>query len=679
MKKLHYIGLTTLVLLLFGLFSCKNDEPRSKDSHSNVPSGKVELDLSFGIGTPDLPDLRHMPIEIQEDGIPLLDPNNLFDGQKIRATLYIMRINKSVAEGGTGGNPTQDYLTILKDINLVLKKPAGEPPRLVFHEIADVIGFVSKEDARRYDWYICSFIGGEWVNGKQTYQPFKETALSMHNAGDKGTIEVPYGFAWKKFDFDNPSAFVPEANFSPMGYFFRFKIANNSDADYRVNSITFESTSLFSHASFDPISGLQRGDFEHSRARWINASESTSWTITPPDGQILNIQPHQTAQYGYVWFASDKVHWMVSDPRIDSQMVNSLNITLSGVGIKAPSRFSYTTNIKPQSASAIYNSSPLRTLKIKGSTEDLVHPMYYMGRGVERYGDVAYLVNSSTPAVEMDTEQQSGGVFPSSEFVTINPGDRTVTAGDDNLQWSVVPNNRYLPTLLDWMTLLPVSRRGDTQQVIAWEHAGVNFEAYRWFGRESGNDLNISRSGNTAEWVSLRTSQGGAIRFYTANAQYYAKGIGGGNTTMVALRFVDGGTTTEEPKITVGNRFRSYWRYTLIPTSNLLRIDIVQIGEGAVEPVLGQPVTLDVLKNNPDYFVKAAAQGRMVTHYLPFGGHPNGANETITGRYLASSTIDGNYCGILITKNGFFTHYLKDINGATTAKVRYFKTDPLGE
>ncbi len=678
MKRLQIIGLTAVVLCLLALSSCKKDEPKSNGNNpttsKTVQSGRVELDLSFGIENPDL---RHMPITIQDNGIPSLDldPSKLPNGLEVRSSIYIMRLNKS-ANGG--GNPTQEYLTILKDVKLRVSRSGNERPRLVYKEFADIKGFVNKEDARNYDWYMCALVGGKWENDKQTYQPFGNDALSPHNPGDNGTIEVPYGFAWKKFDFENMGSFVEGANFSPMGYFFRFKIENATQANYKVNSLTFESESLFSHAYFDPTgNNLSRGDFEHSRARWANASTSNIWTITPPNGNILDINANTTTSgYYYVWFASNKVHYTLSDPKIDEQMSNALKITISGVGMKAKSQYSFTTTLKPKTGTtgaALLNSSPMRLLKLKQPQgEELVHPMYYMGNGTGAYGDVSY-TTGVTPSMECDTEKTSGGVFDAGTFIDKKPYNRTVSDGDGNQNWNVTPDNRYLPTLADWMTILPVSRSESTQHVAAWSHGNSDFERYKWFDRLEGNDLNLTRTG---EYASLRTTQGGAPRFYTAKAYYYAKGMAGGSYQMFALRFVDGGDS-DAPVVKVGNRFRSYWRYTYVPSANMLRIDIVHIGEGSVDPVLNQAISIDVLKNNMyTYFQKAEEQGKLVTHYLPFGGHPNRTSPNINGRYLASTTLDGKFCGILFEKNGFFTHYLTDVENAITTKVRYFKVDP---
>lgn len=682
-------SLSGLIALIAVSVSCsKEEDSLSMNAPSTTaefverqyPGALVPLDLDFEM---NLSDDEARAFNLSYDANNKKKPNlNLSVNSTVRGRIYIAARPKN----STQNIAENMFSRANADFTIKSVSADGKRIRFTFTNKAWINGYV-ESTKNNYDWYMSAVFGeSQKINANTRHVEFapfprnEQVTLTDNTTQtieslrvSEGMLPVPYGFGWTKFTWSNLQGLYTDAEVKPLGVLLRFNIKNeissttNSEylRNYRIHKIEFQSSTLFPKAKFNP--SLTNAAITGKAITWENAHTGATWTYQPnivgQSGRrsIVSIPSIDTApngsDYFFVWFANTQA------------ANNSLRITIHGEGTgKARTTYAYTTNL-----SLVNNrgTSPTRTLRLVpmstvNPNERLVHPMFWLAADLGNVGEP-----ESFRGLEMANEWISG-YKDFSAFYMVKPEETTGVhyygARNDKRNGEI---NRYLPTAMDWMTILPVQHY-DRQNVWSW-YGGAD---YYQFGRSTAKTVNKNGSNARRDFAMARTTLGRHRPYYIDADYYYA---GNMQNKMYGLRFK--GTAYADPNFQRGellpapNEFRSAWRYTYEPNQGL-RIDIVHIG--AEDPYLNKTdVQLSDIAND-EYFTMASRMGRMITHYLPLGGNAESARHA---RYLTSTMHDQgrsvSYISIAPEGIHLETQNRAQSYARTHSKVRFFIVNPF--
>lgn len=661
--------------------------------HQSAQIGLRSLDLNFEIDASVLDSLsdesrlRALPITADANNHEKPSVNAVI-GSTVTGHIYILRRAKNSTANGD-----QQYLTVLKNkVFTITGQTTNKRLGLKLNVTsAPVKGYVSDADAANYDWYMSVMLGGQaQTDNSLVYEPIDPSNLfitKMKADGatlerkhvDNTVINVPYGFGWTKFSFSNMQA-LSDNKVKPLGYYVRFNIKNALETSvsepyighYRIYKISAQSNKLFTKAKYVPT--LDGAKISAGKVTWENGgttlADNTVWTTNLVQSQLLEINKHANSekQYFWLWFGA-------SDPTA----VSDLKLQVEGEGAegRTAKKHNFAINLSPLTGHE-EGSTVRRTLKLvskPANTTDGVHPMLWPA-----YGDVKQYAEGQ-PSIEETTQTKSGigGLKPGDFVNQVNNTDRSaVWFGANNSIASVRPNeNRYVPTVIDWYTVLPYSY-WDTKNAISKEIWVGSGNPYPWF--------KTSTLGTNPRTVNAINRTSDPNKTYNANdiyqhTEYFQKQ---GDNVLVMIRFTN---ATKG----IGNKFRSVWRYTF-ENGKGLKVEAVQLGEATIENQTGLPLpdlgatsygTLLGRVAQTAWWTTAAAQKRVLTHYFPIGGAPD---HTTSAFYVTSTmydqtrpvymSIDANGVGSYLQATSVGSANRTNYNKYRAGKVRYFKFNP---
>lgn len=628
----------------------------ANDAEQRYPGTEVPLDLDFEMSlSEDEARAFNLSFDTNNKQFPTIQ---LAVGNSVRGRIYIAGRPK----GSTANAP--DNMFSKGEASFTVKSISADGRRIRFTFSGKTwINGYNEATKNNFDWYISVVFGEGTARFDATkryveYAPFPRTQqVNLPNSSTEtqtiqslrvsnGVLPVPYGFGWTKFTWDNLKGLYRNAQIKPLGILLRFNIKNENRSNidlpqlrnYSLYKIDFESQSLFPNARFNPQ--LTNAALTSQGINWENNHTGNVWTYQPTivagtghvAGQtrratllIPNTQsaPNGT-DYFFVWFANTKASG------------NALKITIHGEG-SGNARPTYVFNT---TLSLVNNTgtSPTRTLRLvplptksdpvapddqPDPNERLVHPMYWMTADLGKVGAA-----ESFQGLEMINQRTSGyHAFPAFDMLynRESTGIHYNGARNDKRNGEI---NRYLPTAMDWMTILPVQHYF-RQNIWAYNDSNDS----RQFSRSSERYVYKNGSNVNRDFAMARTTVGRHRPFYIDADYYYTA-----SNKFYGLRFK--GEAHPDPNFARGvllpkpNEFRSAWRYTREPGVGL-KVDIVHIG--TEDPYLNKSdVTIDDIRND-EYFAQAERMGRMITMYFPVGGNADSGEHT---RYLTSTLHD---------------------------------------
>lgn len=761
MKGLKALSYALGVCVFACSISCRDDiiKPQG-EADKKIPESNAVLTLSADLGeeeyeTKELAEeARSFTLESGTASGRNQPHISIAENEQITAQLYFAYVSKN-KQGQLTGRPT--LITTPVNITFTAKterKPGSKTSYTGLEALQQSIQIPELERNRDKIWFVMGVVGGRVEDRKHIFDP-NEQLLGADNdlvaAGDKKYgVNIPYTFPWTRINFTTVTktinkqkkqvdvASLNKLRFSPRGVFMRFKVLNTNpdngvfvlkkvsipvQTDYapraalKLTDLKLEDLTASKHVGFvadaftEPRNysfkfGLEVVEVLYSynaatkkpmyKTLVVNkyAHYVGQTKVTTP----IKIDPTPSKGYFWIWFAdlipnASKIKMeLVGDP------LGALKARHS-VGDKLTARI-------PKGKVGYTIARDFNLTK----TRQLI-PLEFVARGNlarpgTAVGNEGFEVGPKTFTLgySINNLNYAGGSFGEHEVYDFPDFDHKVYGLDEKGDYE--HSNRFIPTVDDWRTVIPIFRWGRLGDVaFLWENRnpyephqtytgyvgegryGDVFGVYnegrnRLFGGDA-NKSQVSLDDERVE-VSRFRFRGGSYRNEFTKA-YYKRA----NDNMIyGTRWLRHNENTFEER----RRYFSAYRLSYNPntdTKGTLTVEAVYIGTDRINKTNEDDDVREWVKlaGNPQWWLKKYQEGEVIVRTFPGGGftNPGLRHEGEMTRYYADNRYYNSDTRDLATfefsKSGHTIH-IGSVNvghnrTANNMLLRYFVTDPF--
>lgn len=663
MKKIFRI--LPAVCLLLALSAC------SKSDTPDTPPTPEKGNITFNLNAQVIEGSSSRGLDLEATADHARPQITATVGELIDTYLFF-----AYADKGADGKPTNIQTTGPISTQLKVTKIEGTGnDRMLTLEIKEKNIDIPQYPANKNKmWYVCGVIGGEIKNNTLYYDP--NTALlsgEAMSAGQKKKVEIPYTFGWQAITFaprtvggtTTDAFYIRNAKFLPRGVFMRLAIKNNGvDAQNKPwGSYVLKFLRIKENTHFAPkanfalqatpadltstglsgFSSAATGD-QAFEFKYATKSVHLGYTDTGQDLGYANVKSYEYVvgkdrnttnpsieskrkeRIGYFWV------WLAET----TTGGNSVSVDLIGdpLGLLRPRQSFNLTGLQ-------ISASKKNTTIAKELTLNRVQLGYMPLEFVAR-GNAARSYSSGSLNIE---EVGQNWTYPGASSIGLWLGGASFGV-KELFTWSTksylaidlkekeskfIPNNRFIPTVDDWRTVIPHFRE-DTWQSETETHKEIRTRYYEYW---DGSKLIVDKifgTGNLPTFGAGRKSIDGIRQEYTV------------------FRNPDGGIPTKEwtqarykPSTTNNNvyygvrhlremesnfyqRRRQFSAYRVESTSNGLIVSAYYIGtegskegDGMASWGVVESQWLDKIANE-DFWKKKMEDGEVIERKFPIGG-----------------------------------------------------------
>lgn len=660
MKKIFRI--LPAVCLLLALSACsKSDTP---DTPPTPEKGNITFNLDAQVieGSSS----RGLDLEATEDHArPQITATA---GELIDTYLFF-----AYADKGADGKPTNIQTTGPISTQLKVTKIEGTGnSRMLTLEIKEKNIDIPQYPANKNKmWYVCGVIGGEIKDNKLYYDP--NTALlggEVMSAGQKKKVEIPYTFGWQAITFaprtvggtTTDAFYIRNAKFLPRGVFMRLAIKNNGvdaqnkpwgnyvlkflrikenthfapKANFALQATPADLTSTGLSGFSSAATGDQAFEFKHTiESVYLGQTDtgqdlgyadvkSYQYVVGKDVTNNLSVESKRAERIGYFWV------WLAET----TTGGNSVAVDIIGdpLGLLRPRQSFNLTGL--QISASKKNTTIAKELTLNRAQLGYM-PLEFVSRGnaarsyaggqmyVEEVGN-----NWTYPGASSIGLWLGGGSFGIREFFTWDSGYGGKNLRVKEARW--VPNNRYVPTVDDWRTVIPHFKDGfqseiethkeqDTRYYEYWDGSRIVID--KIFGKGSQPTFGANRisiDGIRQEYTIFRKPDGGEPTKEMTQARY--KPSPTNNKVYYGVRHL------REMESNFYERRRYFSAYRVESTSNGLIVSAYYIGtegskegDGMANWNAVESQWLDKIANE-DFWKQKMEDGEVIERKFPVGG-----------------------------------------------------------
>lgn len=747
------------ICLLLCSVSCRDDliEKRMAESDRVNPEDNVELSLDGLLGeeeyeTDSLADeMRSFTLVSGSAGERNRPHIQINKGETIVAHLFFAYANKDLR-----GNPTVIQTPI--PITFTAKTARTADARKgsysgleALRQTINIPNFAANKDKV---WFVMGGVGGTKSNNKLSFDPNNQL-MGMDNdlvaAGDtKSGVDIPYTFPWtrinfetiRKTDYNSPrtvdAAQLKGLRFSPRGMFVRFKVLNTNpdngvfvlknvsvpvQTDYapyaslKLTGITLDELTGGKHMGFvaEGFTTPRNYSFKYGLevvevlyaynaatkkpmyktlvvnkyAHYVGRKQ-----VTTP----IKIDPNPSVGYFWMWFADLK-------PTASKIKMELIGDPLGALASRQSTGDRLTARI-PEGKAGYTIARDFNLTK----TRQLI-PLEFVARGNmarpgTAVGNEGFEVGPKvfTLGYSINNLNYAGGSFGEHEVYNFPDYDHKVEGIDEKADYK--HSNRFIPTVDDWRTVVPIFRWGGRlkDEAFLWENRnpaepnqtytgyvgeagyGDVFGMYnegknRLFGRDASKPQ-ISFDDEREE-VSRFRFRGGGYQNERTKA-YYKRAD---DNMIYGTRWLRHNERSFEER----RRYFSAYRMSYNPntdTKGTLTVEAVYIGTERINKTNEAQDVREWVERagNPQWWLQKYQEGEVVVRTFPGGGftNPGLKKEGEMSRYYADNRYYNSENRDLATfefsKSGHTVH-IGSVNvghnrTANNMLLRYFVTDP---
>lgn len=657
MKKIFWI--LPAVCLLLALSAC------SKSDTPDTPPTPEKGNITFSLDAQVIEGSSSRGLDLEATADHARPQITATVGELIDTYLFF-----AYADKGADGKPTNIQTTGPIPTQLKVTKIEGEGnSRMLTLEIKEKNIDIPQYPANKNKmWYVCGVIGGEIKNDMLYYDP--NTALlggGIIKTGQKKKVEIPYTFGWQAITFaprtiggTTTDAFdIRNAKFLPRGVFMRLAIKNNGvnaqnkpwgnyvlkflrikgndnfapKASFSLQATPTDLTSTGLSGFTAAATGDQTFEFKHtiesvhlgytdtgSDLGYANV-KSYQYIVGKDASTNPNVESKRAEKIGYFWV------WLAET----TTGGNSLSIDLIGepLGLLRQRQSFNLTGL--QIAADKKNVTIARELVLNRVQLGYM-PLEFVARG----NGTRFYLEGKTHIKEVDHQWTypgassiglwlGGGTFGAREIWTWNSqyGGINLRVKDPNY----LPDNRFIPTVDDWRTVIPHFREDTWQDELVthkeiatryWEYYDGKLHIDKIFGRGNLPTFGSNRksiNGSRKEYSVFRDPSGGEPTKEVTQAYYKA------STSNTQVYY--GVRHIRHTQADFYNRRRNFSAYKIESTPQGLIVRAYYIGTEGSKEIDGVAGWENVEANwvntvaNEDFWTKKMADGEVIERRFP--------------------------------------------------------------
>lgn len=493
----------SVIFALVMLSACSKENEISTHSNSTGGEGKVLFDLDAEVieGSSS----RGFDIEAQADRArPQITASV---GELIDTYLFFAYADKS-----SDGTPINIQITspIATQLRVTEVKGEGNSRQIILQireKDIDIPQYPANKDKM---WFVCGVIGGKVENGTLQFDPNPNLILGdTLSIGTKKKLQIPYTFGWQAIKFaertlsngsKTDAFYIKDAKFYPRGLFLRIAIKNNGInpegrpwGSYVLEKLRVKNNSDYTpKATFSPqatatslmsngLSGFeatviedQEFEFKHSIKRGHLGKDDNGRDLGYADVKAYEhvvgkdrfssnpeLERKRREKTGYFWL------WL-ADLKPNAQEVH-IDIIGDPLGLLRPKQSFILKNLKFETGKT--NTTLARDLTLTRAQLSYM-PLEFVSRGnvVRDYSTGSLKVGEvdqkwTYPGASSIGLWLGGASFGADELFTYTTQGRLAIDLDiKEKNW--LSDNRYIPTVDDWRTVIPHFREDTWQDEI---------------------------------------------------------------------------------------------------------------------------------------------------------------------------------------------------------------------
>lgn len=659
MKKIFRI--LPAVCLLLALSAC------SKSDTPDTPPTPEKGNITFNLNAQVIEGSSSRGLDLEATADHARPQITATVGELIDTYLFF-----AYADKGADGKPTNIQTTGPISTQLKVTKIEGTGnDRMLTLEIKEKNIDIPQYPANKNKmWYVCGVIGGEIKNNTLYYDP--NTALlggEAMSAGQKKKVEIPYTFGWQAITFaprtvgstTTDAFYIRNAKFLPRGVFMRLAIKNNGvdaqnkpwgnyvlkflrikenthfapKANFALQATPADLTSTGLSGFSSAATGDQAFEFKHTiesvhlgyTDTGINLGyadvKSYQYVVGKDVTANLSVDSKLKERIGYFWV------WLAET----ATGGNSVAVDIIGdpLGLLRPRQSFNLTGL--QISANKKNTTIAKELTLNRAQLGYM-PLEFVARGnaARSYsGGFMYIEevgqNWTYPGASSVGLWLGGGSFGVREIFAWDKGYGGKNLRVREARW--VPNNRYVPTVDDWRTVIPHFKDGFQSEIETHKEQDTRYYEYydgtkvitdKIFGK--GSDTfganRISIDGIRQEYTIFRKPDGGEPTKEMTQARY--KPSPTNNNVYYGVRHL------REMNNNFYERRRYFSAYRVESTPNGLIVSAYYIGtegskegDGMANWGAVEAQWLDKIANE-DFWKQKMEDGEVIERKFPVGG-----------------------------------------------------------
>ncbi|MCI5561006.1 MAG: hypothetical protein MR396_06415 [Phocaeicola sp.] len=730
MKKIFRI--LPAVCLLLALSAC------SKSDTPDTPPTPEKGNITFNLNAQVIEGSSSRGLDLEATADHARPQITATVGELIDTYLFF-----AYADKGADGKPTNIQTTGPISTQLKVTKIEGTGnDRMLTLEIKEKNIDIPQYPANKNKmWYVCGVIGGEIKNNTLYYDP--NTALlggEAMSAGLKKKVEIPYTFGWQAITFaprtvggtTTDAFYIRNAKFLPRGVFMRLAIKNNGvdaqnkpwgnyvlkflrikenthfapKANFTLQATPADLTSTGLSGFSSAATGDQAFEFKHTiesvhlgyTDTGINLGyanvKSYQYVVGKDVTNNPSVESKRKERIGYFWV------WLAET----TTGGNSVSVDLIGdpLGLLRPRQSFNLTGL--QIAASKKNTTIAKELTLNRAQLGYM-PLEFVARG-----NAARSYSSGSLNIE---EVGQNWTYPGASSIGLWLGGASFGV-KELFTWSTenylsidlrakeskfIPNNRFIPTVDDWRTVIPHFREDIWNSEIE-THKEVRTRYYEYwdgsklfvdkiFGVGNSPTFGAGRKdidGTRQEFNKFRSPDGGEPTTETTKAYYRPSTTD--NNVYYGVRHI------RELQSNFYERRRYFSAYRVESTSNGLIVKGYYIGtegskegDGTASWNTVESQWLDKIANE-DFWKQKMEEGEVIERKFPIGGRTQVGTQigewsryhvqNLRIRKDVGSGADSDF-SMFQFKPGFGTAFIgadTTVGDGLNCLLRYFVVDP---